>query len=139
MDPQTSGQPTDQSQAAPLPSLPPLPTQADPLATPAGLPPLPTPSEPPAATENAPGVVVPEGLTIPGVPPSATPVSAVDGAAVPATPAVPPASDAMQQVVEHIQNGKSILDKMISELDGIASVEQYDLENKTMFVIFKPV
>lgn len=41
--------------------------------------------------------------------------------------------------MNHLSNGKEILDKMIADLNGIGAVEVNEMENKTMFVLFKPV
>lgn len=38
-----------------------------------------------------------------------------------------------------LDNGKAILDTMVTDLNSVATVEVYDMENKVMFVVFKPL
>ena len=40
--------------------------------------------------------------------------------------------------INYVNEGRSMIDKMIEDMKPISTVEQFDMENRTMFVIFKP-
>jgi translation initiation factor IF-3 len=40
--------------------------------------------------------------------------------------------------INYVNQGRGMIDKMIEDMKTISTVEQFDMENRTMFVIFKP-